>query len=325
MRNYVLGIDIAKDTFDVVLLGGPQRYGGHFSNDTVGFGKLLHWLEHRQADQVHACMEATNQYWIAIAELLRATGHTVSVVNPKRIKKHAEARMERNKTDSQDAWVIADYCLKHQPGPWTPPPAAYQELREMVRFLVALKQDRQRERNRRALDPSEVVQQHIDAHLTFLNQQITQLEEEITAYIAARPALQHAKDLLISIPGVGCVVAWTFMSEIPDVSRFAQASQVAAFVGLTPGRQESGTSRHSSGRLVKWGNADLRRALYMPALSAHRYNPILAALKERLDARGKSKMTVIVAIMRKMVHLCYGVLKTQKPFDPQHALNTSAA
>src|SRR5690606_249666 len=100
--------------------------------------------------------------------------------------------------------------------------------------------------------------------------------------------------------------------------------QLAAFAGLTPAQQQSGSSVRRPSRLVKWGNAHLRTAFYMPALSAHRFNPLLAALRERLLARGKSKMTVIVACMRKLLHLAYGVLKTRKPFDPYHTVNVQS-
>lgn len=325
MADYILGIDIAKATFDVALLGGPQTYRGHFKNTPTGFRKLGRWLCNRDADVVHACMEATNRYWSALAEVLHAAGHTVSVVNPKRIKHYAESRMQRNKTDAQDALVIADYCLKHTPDAWTPTPQGYQALQAMVRRLVVLKADRQRERNRRANELPEVVLETIDDHLEFLNQQIEQLEQGINDHIDNHPAMRRDKELLVSIPGVGDIVASTFIAEVPDVRLFAQARQLAAFFGLTPGRQESGTSRRSTGHLVKWGNPYMRRVLYMPSLSAHCHNPIIANLKERLEARGKSSLTVIVAIMRKLVHLCYGVLKTRKPFDPNHAVKASLA
>lgn len=324
MSEHTLGIDIAKDTVDVTLLGGPQRYQGHFTNDVEGFQKLSRWLKHRDVESMHACMEATNRYWETLAYYLHESGYTVSVVNPKRIRDYGNAKMQRNKTDPADAELIADYCLRQEPRPWTPPPSAYQELKLMVRRLVALKEDRQRERNRRANDLPAVIRRSIDDHLDFLNHQIDKLEQQINDYIAARPTMQQDKELLVSIPGVGDIVAHTFMAEVPDVSLFPQAPQVAAYAGLTPGRKESGTSRHSPGHLVKWGDSYLRRVLYMPALSAHQHNPIIASLRERLRERGKSKMTVVVAVMRKLLHLCYGVLKTRKPFDPNHVANASA-
>lgn len=319
---HFVGIDIAKDTFDVALLGGQQRHQGQFSNNRPGFGKLQRWLQKRGARGAHVALEATGSYWMELALFLQEQAYTVSVVNPKRIKRHAEAMMQRNKTDREDALTIADYCAKHAPAPWTPPSEAYLALRAMVRHLEALKTDRQREHNRlQSGIPNQQVQETIERHLAFLDKQIEELTVAIQEHIDHHPDLKRDKELLKTIPGIGDAVAAVFLAEVPDVSRFAQASQLAAFAGLTPGDRLSGTSLRGRSRLVKWGNAHLRAILFMPALSAHRWNPIIAALKKRLEARGKNGMTINVAIMRKLLHLCYGVLKTGKPFDPNHAAN----
>lgn len=319
MSQVYLGIDVSKARFDVALLGDQQTYRGQFRNDPSGFGKLCRWLQKRQAEGVQACMEATGHYWQELAVFLHEAGYQVSVVNPKRIKKYGEARMQRNKTDSQDALTIADYCATQQPDLWQPPAAAYRELQAMVRHLHALKADRTRARNRQQSGvTSAPVEAAIEAQVAFLDEQIEALEKRIHDHIDQHPDLKADKELLVSIPGIGETTAAVFLAEIPDVSVFAQANQIAAFVGLTPGQRQSGTSLNGPGKLVKWGNAHIRAVFYMPALSAHKWNPIIAALRKRLLARGKTKMTVVVAVMRKMVHLCYGVLKTRKPFDPNH-------
>lgn len=320
MTHQILGIDISKESFDVAFLDGGQCYQGHFSNDPKGVQQLARWLKKRRAEQVHVCMEATSRYWEESAYALHDQGYQVSVVNPKLVKKHAEATMQRNKTDKQDAKTIADYCAKHRPGPWTPPPPSVRELQVLVRHVEALKQDRQREHNRRHTSSQAVdVLAAIDRHIAFLDEQIADLEQRIKEHIDRYPALKQQRDLLHTIPGVGDVVAATFLAEVPDISRFPQASQLAAFAGLTPGESQSGTSRRGKGKLVKWGNAHLRGVLYMPALSAHRWNPIIAVQRERMKANGKHGLTINAAAMRKLLHLCYGVLKTGKPFDPNHA------
>lgn len=322
MSQLSLGIDIAKETFDVALLGSEQIWRGHFTNDKSGFGKLGRWLKKRRAGAVHACMEASGNYWVELALFLQNEGHDVSVVNPKRIKRHAEAIMQRNKTDREDALTIADYCAKHQPDLWSPPPPAHLELRAMVRHVMVLKADRQRERNRRQSGIKNVeVLRAIDAHIAFIAAQIETLEQRIQDHIDQDPRLKHDRALLKTIPGIGDTTAAVFLAEVADISRFAQAPELAAFAGLVPGQRHSGTSTHSQGHIVKWGNSHLRAVLFMPAMTAHRWNPIIAALKKRLAKRGKSKMTIIVAAMRKLLHLCYGVLKTGKPFDPNHAVN----
>lgn len=323
---HILGIDIGKTSFDVTLLGGQQPLRGKFENNEEGFGKLRRWLQKRQAKRVHACLEATGQYWEALALFLHQEEHLVSVVNPKLIKRHAESIMQRNKTDRQDAATIADYCLRQTPDLWSPPPVANRRLRAMVRHLQTLKADRTREMSRlKATIAEPTVRKLIEGHLAFLDLQIEALEQEIAEHIDQHSDLREDKKLLTSIPGIGDTTAALFLAEVPDVSRFQQASQLAAFAGLTPGQQQSGISVRRPGRLVKWGNAHLRAGLYMPALSAHRFNPLVAALRQRLLERGKSKMTVVVACMRKLLHLAYGVLKTRKPFDPYHTVKVQTS
>jgi transposase len=320
MNQFYLGIDVSKEAFSVALLGGQQPHRGHFINDLEGFERLGRWLKKQQVKRVHACMEATNRYWEPLALFLHKQGLEVSVVNPKLIKRHSQSIMQRNKTDPQDALTIADYCLKQRPKRWQPPSLAYRELREMVRHVSALKSDRTRALNRKQSGLGNVtVLTAIEAQIEFLNQQIADLEQRIVDHIDQDPDLKQDKELLLSIPGIGDTTAAVFLAEVQDVSRFSQAKQLDAYAGLTPGQRQSGSSVHGRPHLVKWGNAQLRTAFYMPALSAYRWNPIIAGLHQRMLGRGMSKMTIIVACMRKLLHLCYGVLKTRKPFDPNHS------
>jgi transposase len=319
MKQFYLGIDVGKEAYTVALLGGEQPYRGQFTNDLAGFERLGKWLKKRQVQRVHACMEATNRYWESLALFLHEQGLEVSVVNPKLIKKHSQSVMQRNKTDRQDALTIADYCHKQRPKRWQPPSLAYRELREMVRHVMALKSDRTRVLNRKQSGiGNTAVLKSIDGQIEFLNQQIADLEQQIVDHIDQDSNLKEDKELLLSIPGIGDTTAAVFLAEVQDVSRFSQARQLDAYAGLTPGQRESGSSVHGRPHLVKWGNAQLRTAYYMPALSAYRWNPVIAALHQRMQDRGKSRMTIVVACMRKLLHLCYGVLKTRKPFDPAH-------
>jgi transposase len=322
MAQFILGIDIAKDKFDVCLVGPDQTYTGTFSNDPTGFVKLARWLQNRDAEEFHACLEATGRYGDSLALFLYGHGGQVSVVNPSRTKAYAESKLQRIKTDPVDAALIADFCASQKPDLWTPPAPEHQELQALVRHVEALKQDRQRERNRHAsgIQSAEVLAT-IERHIAFLDQQIAELEERIQDHIDNHPRLRGKKDLLVSIPGIADKTAAKFMAEVPEVHVFRQAPQLAAYAGLTPRQHRSGSSVRGRSRLTKTGNAHLRTAFYMPALSAHRFNPIIANLRERLEARGKTKMTIIGAVMRKLLHLCYGVLKTGKPFDPNHAAN----
>lgn len=319
MKQHYLGIDVSKAKLDVALLSEQRLASGTFSNDEAGLTKLLKWLKHRQVEQLHACLEATGRYGEGVALFLHEQGYQVSVVNPRRIKAYADSKLARNKTDQVDARLIADFCATQQPDLWSPPSAAHRELQAMVRHVEALKADLVREQNRLSSGlTAPVVRQAITTHIDFLQQQIAQLERQIDDHIDHHPELKQQSDLITSVTSVGQTTAALFMAEVPDVSNFAQTSQIDAFAGLTPRRYESGSSIRGRSHLVKTGNPRLRTAFYMPALNAIRFNPIVRALAERLRARGKSEMTIIGAAMRKLLHLVYGVLKTGKPFDPNY-------
>ena len=318
-QNPVLGIDIAKDTFDVALLRETNSLTGTFNNNLKGYCALQKWLEKHKVTSLHACMEATGHYGDDLADFLHEQKHQVSVVNPARIKAYAESQMRRNKTDREDAQIIAHFCLTQQPDIWTPPTEAQRELRTLSRRVDVLKDDRQRELNRLEATPkTSVVRPTIKAHIAFLDQQIVELNQKMNDYIDQDPLLQKRHDLLTSIQGIGNITASSFLSEIPDVKPFLKVTQLTAYAGLFPAQHTSGSSVHRPSRLSKMGHVRLRSLFFMPALSAIRFNPVVRDLAERLRKRGKSKMVIIGAAMRKLLHLVYGVLKTGKPFDPDH-------
>lgn len=318
--SHYLGIDVSKDKLDVALLHGEHLTTGDFSNSPIGWTKLGRWLEKRQVSQLHACLEATGRYGQGAALFLHQQGCQVSVVNPRRTKAYADSKLSRNKTDAIDAKLIADFCVTQKPGLWSPASAAQQELQALTRHLDALKEDRQRERNRlKAGLQLQTVIAAIEAHLAFLDRQIADLEQQIQQVIHQDPNLKRKRDLLTSIPAIGDTTAAVFLAEVPDVTDFPQASQLAAYAGVTPRQHHSGSSVRRRTRMAKTGNRRLRTAFFMPALAAYRYNPIIQALVTRLQQRGKSKMTIVGAAMRKLLHLAYGVLKTGQPFQPQYA------
>jgi len=296
------------------------------ANSSAGFKRLNKWLKRHQDRQVHACLEATGRYGEDLALQLYGRGHKVSVVTPLRIKRYAASKLQRNKTDREDAKVIADFCATQHPLLWTPPAAEVQELQALVRRLGSLIEDRTRETNRLKSGPvSERVCRSIERHLTFLDEQITALETDIQEHIDHHPELRRQATLLESIPGIGAKTAARLLGEMPDVSLFDSAAQLSAYAGLSPRQEQSGTSVHKRSRLAKTGKRELRTALYMPALAALRFNPIIQTLVERLAARGKHKMVIVGAAMRKLLHLAYGVLKTGLPFDPNYAQHSQFA
>ncbi|HRF95580.1 MAG TPA: IS110 family transposase, partial [Aggregatilineales bacterium] len=274
------------------------------------------FLKKRKITDLHVCLEATGHYSDAIAQFLHDLGYTVSVVNPSRIKSYADSLLSRNKTDAGDALIIAGFCRTQKPDTWSPPALEIVELQAMVRQLGNLKEMRQQERNRlEAGISSKTVLDTLEKHIAFIDKQIKDLEKRIHDHINRHPGLKQQHDLLTSIPGIGDVSAFKLLAEIRDISAFDSASQLAAFAGLTPRQRVSGSSVRSKSRLSKRGSPRLRECLFMPAIVAKKHNPILSIFAQRLEKAGKSKMVIIGALMRKLLHLAYGVLKSGQPFD----------
>lgn len=316
----VLGIDIAKDKFDVALLLEGGKYKTKvFPNNSKGFTALQEWLEGLQASVVHACMEATGVYGDALALFLVDAGHAVSVINPAQIKAFAQAELVRNKTDAVDTKVIARFGALHQPPLWVPPPRSIRDLQAFVRRLDALNDLRQQEANR--LDVSEfAVRSSIEAVLETLDAQIRDIRKKINDHIDQNPDLRGKRELLESIPGIGEATSAQMLIYLAHEGRFSKAKEVGAFAGLTPRRIESGSSVNRKSRLSKMGDSRLRKALYMPAIVAMHHNPVMRAFAQRLLARGKPKMVIVCAIMRKLIHMAFGILKSGRPFDPNLGL-----
>ena len=327
MIHYSLGIDVSKDKLDVALSDGCQIIEqAVFSNDRNGLKKLNKWLNKRVDEPLWACLEATGQYSEAVAHYLYQQDHQVSIVNPARIKKYAESKLQRAKTDPVDARLMADFCLTQQPPLWKPPSPEQRELQALTRRLAALIEAQTREKNRlQAGLQSEAVIVSIKTHLDFLADQIAQLEQLIQHHIDQHPSLKQKKELLLSIPGIGQKTASRLLGELPDVLEFDSSAQVVAYVGLCPQPHHSGSSIHKRARLTKIGKHRLKAALYFPALTAIRLNPIVMALADRLKQRGKHSMVIVGAAMRKLIQLAYGVLKSGRPFDPNFAVNLQLA
>jgi transposase len=316
-----LGIDIAKLKFNVCLIDSKDKLKHKvFPNTPDGFTQLVVWLAKQNVGRVHACMEATGAYGEALALHLHAAGHTVSIINPAAIKSFAGSRLSRTKTDKVDAELIARFCGALQPAHWTPPAKEVRELQALVRRMESLVEMHTMEENRReAIINSEMVKASVEAHIAYLNQQIEQTKAAICRHINSHPGLRRQSELLDSIPGIAETTAATLLAEITDITQYRSARQVAAYAGLVPRERRSGSSVRGRTRLSKIGNARLRKALYFPAITALRCSPLFQSWAKELRERGKCKMSVIGAAMRKLIHLAYGVLKTGKPFDPEWA------
>lgn len=307
--KHVLGIDVAKAKLDVVLLFPDGRcHTKEVDNTAAGFKVLSAWLAKRAVVDLHIGMEATGTYWEAVAEYLVDAGHRVSVVNPAQIKDFGGASLVRTKTDKVDARLIARFCLVQNPEPWSVPSPALRELRALVARREALIGMRTQEHNR-LLVAREVVREGIEAHLTQLEKAITEVEAAIHRKIDQDPDLRNQRGLLDSIPGLGEKTIPILLSHIGGEPRFTKAKQVAAYAGLDPRQHESGSSVRGKPRLSKIGHSALRKALYMPAMVTITKTGWGKAFRDRLAAAGKPSMVIIGAMMRKLIHVAFGVLK----------------
>lgn len=318
-----LGIDISKKTFNTsLLLNGEIVARSQFDNDAAGFTKLVTWFSKHLAQTahttVHACMEATGRYARALHRFLYELGHVVSVVNPQRTCNFVKSRMARTKSDKADADAIAWFCASQKPEPTPPLPPEKLQLQDITRRIYDLKNERQRERNRlKAGLESSAVEKDIKQNLKHIEKRIKLLEDEAKQLLDQYPDLAEQVTLLMSIKGIAFITAVILVAEIPDVHAFARVGQLVAYAGLNPTHTTSGTSVKKKSRLSKQGNSHIRAGLFMPILSAIRFNPHIRALAQRLKAEGRHKMVINGAAMRKMLHIVYGVLKSGKPYDPK--------
>jgi transposase len=317
MKTFYLGIDVAKAKLDCALLlpNGKWRSKSGLANTPQGFAELAHWLAAHHAGQVHVCMEATGIYWEAIAEYLADAGHTVSVVNPFQIKSFANACLVRSKTDKIDARLIARFCAERHPEPWQAPPISEQTLKALILRLDALQTMRTQELNRVEV-ARDAVRQGIVAYIEWLDRQIKALLQDIKRHIDNDPDLKDKHALLDSIPGVGEHTIALLLAFSIHPARFGNARQAAAFAGLDPRQHESGSSIHGKPRLSKIGHALLRKGLYMPAMVTLYKTQWGKQFRQRLAAAGKPPMLIIGAMMRKLIQVAFGVLKSGNPFNP---------
>jgi transposase len=315
MALTILGIDIAKASYQATLLQDGKRYHRTFRNHPSDFAALAVWLGKHRVEQLHACMEATGTFWEELALHLHTAGHAVSVVNPAQIRHYARSQLRRNKTDQLDADLIALYCQRESPRGWSPPAPQIKELRALTRYLDDLQAIRTQEVNRLSSGIcSARVRQGLEEHLAFLAEQIERLKQEIQDLIDAHEELCQQRALLVSIPGIGALTAAKLLGE--NIQSFPTARTLVAYAGLNPMIRQSGSSLHAKPQLSKLGSRHVRMTMYMPALSARRTNPLVKDFCDRLQARGKAKKAVLGAAMRKLLCLAFGVLKSGVPFDP---------
>ncbi len=314
----VLGLDVAKKSIQAELriAGKNVRFG--FANNPKGFAQLARILDQHNAPKIWAGLEATGPYSHALALWLHARAHRVSVLNPRRVKQYARSAGNRNKTDRLDAAVVADFLCAHRPAAWRPPLQELVQLRALVRRREELSLMLQAEKNRLEGVASQV-RCSLKRIIVTLSAEKARVEKLICQQIRSHKQLCRDHQLLCTIKGIGSLTAAILLAEMAGPGQVQRARQAAAHAGLVPRHEESGTSVRRNRGIGKEGNRYLRKALYMPALVAIKYNAPLRYFASRLRAAGKPKMKIVCAVMRKLIHIAFGILKHQQPFNPSLA------
>ena len=309
-----VGIDVSKAQLDVAVRPNGETWA--VAHDEAGLSALVARL--RTLAPALIVLEATGGLEVALAGALATAALPVAVVNPRQVRDFARSTGTLAKTDRLDAQSLAHFAEALRPQPRPLPDAQAQELsallqrrRQLVEMLTA-------EKNRLPLAAPRVRPQ-LQAHITWLQRQISQFDDALRALVRSSPLWRDKEDLLRSTPGVGPVLATTLVAALPELGTLTR-QQIAALVGVAPLNRDSGTLR---GRRTVWGGrAQVRTVLYMSTLVAVRHNPVLAAFYQRLRTAGKAPKVALTACMRKLLTILNAMLKHHTRWAPvmaQHA------
>jgi transposase len=303
---HFVGIDVAQARLEVAVW--PTGEGWEVSQDTGGTATLVERLQALQPQLV--VLEATGGWEVPVVAALAAAGLPVAVVNPRQVRDFARATGKLAKTDRLDARVLAQFAQAIRPSPRPLPDAQAQELgallarrRQMVEMLTM-----ERNRLRTALAR---VRPRLQAHITWLEQELQQVDQDLHHLLRASPLWREKDDLLRGVPGIGRVLSLTLLAELPELGTLDRR-QIAALVGVAPFHRDSGTLRGK--RSIWGGRAPVRAALYMATLVATRHNPVLRAFYQRLLRAGKPKKVAVVACMRKLLIILNAMLRHRTPW-----------
>jgi transposase len=303
-----VGIDVSKDRLDVGLRPSDERTSVPY--DAYGITTLLAQLTQMQPTRI--VMEATGGLERLLLRALVDAALPVIVVNPRQVRDFAKATGQLAKTDTLDAQVLARFAEVIQPALRVIPDAPTQELAALLarRRQVLAMQGAEQHRLDRAPDR---VRTRIEAHLRWLRDELARLDEELDGLIQQSPVWRAREELLQSVPGIGPVMSRTVLAELPELG-LLNRKQIAALVGVAPFNRDSGRLRGH--RTIWGGRAPVRRALYMAALVATRWNPVIRVFYQRLRAAGKAPKVALVAAMRKLLTMLNAMVHAGTPWQP---------
>lgn len=330
MRKLCAGIDVAKNKFDVMYTIDGKNFFGYstFPNDKKGIKKFVKqtdkFFKQENCEQIHFCMEATGIYHCELCEYLQKSAHKVSVVNPVRTKSFSKSLQLRTKNDKVDSQMIAHYTFLYNPSQTPKVPKELQHFKRLVKFKETLVEDRARElmRVKSALDSD--VKPLINKRINFLEKQIKETICKIETVVKENEFLSRNFNLLITVEGINFNVAWRILAELNyETINDITPKSLVAHAGLSP-RENSSGEKYGKVSISKIGKSDLRKIMYMPALSCIRHDNYFASFYLHLLEQRKPKKVAIVAVMRKMILTAMGVLKNQEPFDPEWSKKVQA-
>ena len=303
-----VGIDVSKDRLDVHLRPSGEAFA--VARDGKGLEKLVERLV--ALDPWLIVVEATGGFETTVAAALAGAGLPLAVVNPRQIRDFARALGKLAKTDAIDAEVIALFAEKVRP---EPRPLASQEARALGELVARRRQivemiGAEANRQRQVIDKR--LAKKIGRHLAFLEKELADVDDGIDASVRASPAWREKEDLLTSVPGVGPITARTLIAELPELGRLDRR-KLAALVGVAPFNRDSG--RWRGHRMIGGGRSSVRTALYMAALVASRYNPVISDLYRRLVTRGRPKKVALVACLRRLLAILNAILRDKQPWQ----------
>jgi transposase len=309
-----VGVDVSKDKFDAALLFDDKNLHKIFDNSITGFKLFNTWLK-KHSQNPWVCMEATGHYSEHLANFLLQKKIRVSVVNPLQIKHFLKAKLTRNKNDKVDALGIGSYCKTMRPNLYQAVSSSQKELRELVQLIEMLKNQLQQLKNQLSSLQSTSAKQAIKIAIKDLEKRIASLEKKVDQKVEQNEHFSSTVELITSIKGLGKWSACALLAYLPDIALFDTPKQLAAFIGVSPRQKQSGKFVGKT-CLSKFGNPKLRKILYMPALTLKRCNTALKPFVTRLENKKLKPKAIVGALMRKLVHILFGILKSRQPFNP---------
>lgn len=316
------GIDVSARTLAVAVQRESCRRWEQreWPNSAVGHERLIVWLL-QSGEKVRVCLEATGVYSLDLALALdEAAGIEVAVLNPKKAREFAHTLGRRSKTDKADAASLSDYSRRMDFVAWRRPARSALQLRAIGRHIATLTAEHTRLGNRlHAAQGSQAtprcVRDDLNRSMTGLQKRLVRLRREAVKIIRQASEMERKFQQLIAMPGIAETSAIGILSELAILGPELTVRQWVAHSGLDPTHHDSGTSVHKPSRISRAGNRHLRRALYMPALTAARFDPHMKAFYNLLQTRNKSKLQALMGVARKLLHAIFGVFKTNTPYD----------